>query len=62
MYLCDANSTTGIPSSSVDATSLVGGAEPLVRVLRDGAVSREQLREVLGDLLEPDPGSEPDDS
>jgi len=31
-----------------------------VRVLREGAVSREQLRDVLGDLLEPDPGAEPD--
>jgi hypothetical protein len=25
-----------------------------VRVLRDGAVSRERLRAVIGDLLEPD--------
>ena len=32
---------------------------PLVRVLRDGAVDRVRLREVLGDLLEPDP-QEPD--
>ena len=30
-----------------------------MRVLRDGAVDRVRLREVLGDLLEPDP-QEPD--
>jgi tRNA threonylcarbamoyl adenosine modification protein (Sua5/YciO/YrdC/YwlC family) len=58
VYLGDGPSKTGIPSTIIDATSLVGGDEPRVRVLREGAVSREQLREVLGDLLEPDPGSE----
>ena len=58
VYLSDGPSTTGISSTIIDATSLVGQAEPLVRVLREGAVSREQLRSVLGDLLEPDP--EPD--
>jgi hypothetical protein len=31
------------------------GSAPLVRVLREGAVDRAALREVLGDLLEPDP-------
>ncbi|MDR7189256.1 tRNA threonylcarbamoyl adenosine modification protein (Sua5/YciO/YrdC/YwlC family) [Microbacterium sp. BE35] len=60
VYLGDGPSKTGIPSTIIDATSLVVGDAPLVRVLRDGAVSREQLRDVLGDLLEPDPGSEPD--
>jgi hypothetical protein len=55
VYLSDGPSTTGISSTIIDATSLVGQAEPLVRVLREGAVSREQLRSVLGDLLEPDP-------
>ena len=58
VYLGDGPSKTGIPSTIIDATSLVGGEEPRVRVLREGAVSRAQLREVLGDLLEPDPGSE----
>jgi len=29
--------------------------EGVVRILRDGVVTREQLREVLGDLLEPEP-------
>ncbi|MFG6443777.1 L-threonylcarbamoyladenylate synthase [Microbacterium sp. P06] len=55
VYLDGGASETGIASTIIDATSLVGGTEPLVRVLREGAVSREQLREVLGDLLEPDP-------
>lgn len=54
-YLSDGPSSTGIASTIVDATSFVGGEEPVVRVLREGAVTRAQLREVLGDLLEPDP-------
>jgi L-threonylcarbamoyladenylate synthase len=55
VYLGDGMSTDGIASTIIDATSLVGDAEPIVRVLREGAVSRSRLREVLGDLLEPDP-------
>jgi L-threonylcarbamoyladenylate synthase len=55
VYLDGGPSATGIASTIVDATSLVGGSAPLVRVLREGAVSRAQLREVLDDLLEPDP-------
>jgi L-threonylcarbamoyladenylate synthase len=55
VYLDGGPSATGIASTIVDATSLVGSEEPLVRVLREGAVSREQLRDVLHDLLEPDP-------
>lgn len=54
VYLGDGMSTDGIASTIIDATSLVGGAEPIVRVLREGAVSRSRLREVLGDLLERD--------
>ncbi|MGZ0711282.1 L-threonylcarbamoyladenylate synthase (plasmid) [Coraliomargarita sp. W4R53] len=53
-YLSDGISTTGVASTIVDATGLVGTDEKIVRVLREGAISREQLREVLGDLLEPD--------
>lgn len=59
-------SRTGIASTIIDATSLVRtaeGDESRVRVLREGAVTREQLAEVLGDLLEPElrPGDfEPD--
>ncbi|MFJ6654054.1 L-threonylcarbamoyladenylate synthase [Microbacterium sp. NPDC091313] len=53
-YLDAGPSETGVASTIVDATRLVGGAEPLVRILRQGAVPRERLAEVLGDLLEPD--------
>ncbi len=55
VYLADRRSETGIASTIVDATALVTEDEPVVRVLRDGAVPRERLRDVLGDLLEPDP-------
>jgi tRNA threonylcarbamoyl adenosine modification protein (Sua5/YciO/YrdC/YwlC family) len=55
VYLSDGLSTDGVASTIIDATSLVGGDQPVVRVLREGAISRAQLREVLGDLLEPDP-------
>lgn len=58
VYLDGGPSATGIASTIIDATSLVGGAAPLVRVLREGAVERSALREVLGDLLEPDPDPE----
>ncbi|MBT2475525.1 threonylcarbamoyl-AMP synthase, partial [Microbacterium sp. ISL-103] len=58
VYLSDGVSRDGIASTIVDATSLVPrGAEPVtggVRILRSGAVSRERLAEVLGDLLEPE--------
>lgn len=55
VYLDDGPPETGLASTIIDATSLVTEDEPVVRVLRHGAVSRESLREVLGDLLEPDP-------
>ena len=58
VYLADGVSRDEVASTIVDATSLVPrGAEPTtggVRILRVGAVSRERLEEVLGDLLEPD--------
>jgi L-threonylcarbamoyladenylate synthase len=64
VYLDGGMSETGVSSTIVDATSLVGGDEPVVRVLREGAVPRSRLREVLGDLLEADPddseGVDPD--
>lgn len=53
-YLDAGVSETGIASTIIDATTLVGGTDPQVRVLREGAISRERLRAVLGDLLEPD--------
>lgn len=57
VYLADGMSRDGIASTIVDATSLVQrmGAEDeprVVRILRHGAVTREQLAEVLGDALE----------
>lgn len=59
VYLDGGYSSTGIASTIIDATSLVRrGAdddeEPRVRVLRLGAISREQLAGVLGELLEPE--------
>ena len=58
VYLDDGPSRTGVASTIVDATSLTGGAGGAgVRVLREGAISRDRLREVLGDALEPDAGA-----
>ena len=37
VYLDAGPSATGIASTIIDATSLVGGDEPLVRVLREGS-------------------------
>ncbi|MGP3535315.1 L-threonylcarbamoyladenylate synthase [Microbacterium sp. RD1] len=62
VYLDGGPSETGIASTIVDATSLVGGAEPVIRVLREGAVPRDRLRDVLGDLLEPDAADAADGS
>ncbi|MFJ4174058.1 L-threonylcarbamoyladenylate synthase [Microbacterium sp. NPDC089696] len=65
VYLADGISKEGVASTIVDATSLVPrGAEPTtgtVRVLRAGAISRERLEEVLGDLLEPGPPLQQDE-
>lgn len=59
VYLDDGMSRNGVASTIVDATSLVrrgpDAEEGVVRILRDGVVTREQLRAVLGDLLEPEP-------
>ena len=52
VYLDGGPSTTGVASTIIDATGLVTG-DRRVRVLRDGAISREQVHEILGDLLEP---------
>ena len=58
VYLDGGVSRTGIASTIIDATSLVrrGGDEttdPVVRILREGAITRAQLEGVIGDLLEP---------
>lgn len=55
VYLDDGFSRDGVASTIVDATALVAGGDGIVRVLREGAVDRARLREVLGDILEPDP-------
>lgn len=64
VYLADGISREGIASTIVDATSLVPRgmeqARGRARILRQGAVSRERLEEVLGDLLEPAPSDEAD--
>lgn len=56
VYLDGGPSGDGVASTIVDATSLVTrGADDesgTVRVLREGAVSRAQLEEILGELLE----------
>lgn len=54
VYLDGGPSETGVASTIIDATGLIAGAGRPARVLRDGAISREQLRGVLGDLLEAD--------
>jgi L-threonylcarbamoyladenylate synthase len=61
VYLDGGIVSTGVSSTIVDATGLVGDAQRPVAVLREGAISRTQLREVLGDLLEPD-ADEADDA
>lgn len=56
VYLDAGPSRTGIASTIIDATSLVTATDPAerrVRVLREGAVTRDELREVLGHLLAP---------
>jgi len=59
VYLDGGPSSTGVASTIVDATGLLGDRRRPVRVLRDGAIDREALRGVLGDLLEPE---EPDEA
>lgn len=57
VYLDAGPATRGVASTIVDATSLVrpGGEHAKVRVLREGAVSRDELARVLGDLLDEQP-------
>lgn len=58
VYLDDGMSRNGVASTIIDATSLVrrgsDGDAGVVRILRHGVVTREQLHDVLGDLLEPE--------
>ncbi|MCT9821604.1 L-threonylcarbamoyladenylate synthase [Microbacterium sp. W1N] len=62
VYLDGGLSTHGVSSTIVDATGLVGGGTGPVRVLREGAIPRAELRRLLGDLLEPDPADDTDDT
>ncbi|WP_375384844.1 L-threonylcarbamoyladenylate synthase [uncultured Microbacterium sp.] len=56
VYLDGGPSRSGVASTIIDATELVGDVSgPIVRVLREGGISRAALGEILGDLLEPDP-------
>ena len=59
VYLDGGPSSTGVASTIVDATGLIGGDTRPVRVLREGAIPRGRLRDVLGDLLEADPAEDP---
>lgn len=60
VYLDDGPSGSEAASTILDATALTRGGSGRARVLRDGVVGRAVLREVLGDLLEPDPAGAPD--
>ena len=52
VYLDDGPSNTGVASTIIDATALARHEKDArVRVLREGAVSFERLRESLGELL-----------
>ncbi|MFT4052663.1 MAG: L-threonylcarbamoyladenylate synthase [Microbacterium sp.] len=51
VYLDGGPATTGVSSTILDATGLAAGRP--ARVLRDGAVGRARLHEVLGDALAP---------
>ena len=61
VYLDGGSSETGVASTIIDATSLVrrgdDAAEPRIRLLREGAVTMEQLRGVVGDLLDAPDGA-----
>lgn len=60
VYLDDGPSSTGVASTIIDATALARReSDARVRVLREGAVSIQRLRDVLGDTLE-SPASESD--
>lgn len=51
----DAGEVSGEPSTILDATGLTVRDEPIpARIVRQGALSREAIAEVLGDLLEPE--------
>ncbi|MDQ1127993.1 L-threonylcarbamoyladenylate synthase [Microbacterium sp. SORGH_AS_0888] len=55
VFLDDGPSSTGVPSTIIDATGIAHGGGGRVRVLREGVIDRAALRAVLGEVLEPDP-------
>lgn len=61
VYLDGGFSENGVASTIIDATSLVrrgdNEAEPRIRLLREGAVTMQQLRSVIGDLLDAPDGA-----
>ncbi len=58
VYLDSGPVATGVPSTILDATGLARREPGSARILRVGAVSADEIREVIGDLLE-DPPAEP---
>jgi tRNA threonylcarbamoyl adenosine modification protein (Sua5/YciO/YrdC/YwlC family) len=52
VYLDGGEATEGLASTIVDATALSRGTGG-IRILRDGVVTAAQLRDVIGDTLEP---------
>ena len=61
VYLDGGSSETGVASTIIDATSLVrrgdDAGEPRIRLLREGAVTMEQLRGVVGEMLDAPDGA-----
>lgn len=61
VYLDGGFSENGVASTIIDATSLVrrgdNEEEPRIRLLREGAVTMQQLRSVIGDLLDAPDGA-----
>lgn len=53
----DAGEVGGEPSTIIDATGLAAAPPLPARIVRQGAIARADIAEVLGELLEPDPAS-----
>lgn len=60
VYL-EAGPAGGVASTILDATGLTADGRGRVRVLREGAISLERIRGVIGDLLETDEAAPPSD-
>jgi tRNA A37 threonylcarbamoyladenosine synthetase subunit TsaC/SUA5/YrdC len=53
----DAGTVGGAASTIVDATGLTAAERFPARIVRAGALSRDAIAEVLGELLEPEQGT-----